>query len=234
MYHSIGGRDRHAVESARFSEQMRWLKHESGVSIAPLMAAVSARSAAATTLALTFDDGYRSVLTHAAPVLVRLGLPFTVFVIGEHLLGRDAAYLDTIALRELAAVPGVTLGAHSYTHRPLTRLDDVALGEELQRSVDILIDVAGRRPAAMSYPYGALDRRVVGAVRRAGFTAGATSLHGVNRPRTPSLRLRRTEIDAFDDDASFAGKVRGDYDWYQWKQRVYWPVPEDAMEAHPS
>jgi hypothetical protein len=62
-------------------------------------------------------------------------------------------------------------------------------------------------------------------VLAAGFAVAATSLLGVNRARTAPLRLRRTEIDTFDDETSFTGKVRGDYDWYQLKQRLYWPVP---------
>src|SRR5512132_3022800 len=35
---------------------------------------------AARTLAVTFDDGFDSVRTHAAPILDELGLPATVFV----------------------------------------------------------------------------------------------------------------------------------------------------------
>ena len=40
------------------------------------------------TLAVTFDDGYRSVMTHALPILERLGLPGTVFVPTDF-VGRD-------------------------------------------------------------------------------------------------------------------------------------------------
>ena len=227
MYHSIGRGDRNVVSADRFTRQMRWLREESTLIVSPLMRGVSTTPADGTTVALTFDDGFRAVLTMGAPLLVRHGLPFMVFVTGEYLRHPPVPdqYLDASALRELAAMPGVTIGAHGYTHRPLTRLDDVALAEELRRSIDALSDVLGWRPVAMSYPHGAVDGRVVRFVGDAGFKVAATSLLGVNRPRAASLVLRRTEIDAFDDDASFVGKVRGDYDWYQLKQRLYWPVP---------
>ena len=226
MYHAIGRGDRTVVTLERFAGHMRWLREESGLSVAPLMDAVAAIPRLGTAVALTFDDGDRSVLERAVPVLARHGLPCTVFVIGDHLrrpLASDR-YLDVSALRELAAVPGVSIGAHGATHRPLPALDDVRLDEELRRSVEALSDVLGRRPAVMSYPHGAVDRRVVSFVARAGFEAAATSLLGVNRPRTARLRLRRTEIDTFDDTRRFSGKVHGDYDWYQLKQRLYWPA----------
>ena len=232
MYHAIGLGDRFAVDADGFAHQMAWLREDSGLTVSALADAVADPPAPRTTVAaITFDDGYRSVLMLGAPILVRRKLPFTVFVIGEYLRRPPVSgqYLDVSALRELAALPDVTIGAHGYTHRPLTRLDDVALREDLRRSVDALSDALGRRPGVMSYPHGAMDRRVVRFVRDAGFDLAATSLLGVNRARTASLELRRTEVDAFDDDESFAGKVHGDYDWYQLKQRLYWPVP--ALES---
>jgi peptidoglycan/xylan/chitin deacetylase (PgdA/CDA1 family) len=230
MYHALGDGDRHSVAADRFAGQMQWLREASGLTVSPLIDAATSPSTTSTAVALTFDDGFRTVLTLGVPVLARYGLPFTVFVVGEYVQSSRAVgqYLDPCALRELAAVPGVTIGAHGYTHCLLTRLGDLTLEEELRRSIDVLSDILGRRPEAMSYPHGAVDHRVARAVGRAGFAVAATSLHGVNRPRTPPLRLRRTEIDAFDDDESFAGKVHGDYDWYQLKQRLYWPAPAEA------
>src|SRR5262245_24940 len=87
-------------------------------------------------VALTFDDGYRSVITVALPELRRLGFSATVFVTTGHCGGwndwhgesesaprREMLSLDE--LRELRAA-GIAIGAHSVTHPMLTTmpLDD--------------------------------------------------------------------------------------------------------------
>ena len=235
MYHSVGydglGSDVDAPLPTRvFKEQMRWLREESGLAVVPLLEGVMrlndpARDPRA--VAVTFDDGYLDTLTNAAPILDQYRIPFTAFVTGAFLDRPPVPrrYLDRDSLRELAHHDGAAIGAHGYTHRPLTRMPDQALADELHSSSDALADVTGRRPTSMSYPHGAVNGRVVAAVRDTDFQLAATSFVGVNGPRVSLLKRRRTEVRSGDTMRSFQGKVNGDYDWYRFKQRVYWPVP---------
>jgi peptidoglycan/xylan/chitin deacetylase (PgdA/CDA1 family) len=49
-------------------------------------------------LAITFDDGYRDNLTHAAPILARHGLPATVFVVTGAIETGEPLWFDRLAL----------------------------------------------------------------------------------------------------------------------------------------
>jgi len=49
---------------------------------------------------MTFDDGYRSVATMAAPILGAHGLPAAVFVCSEPIASRTRLWFDAIAARE--------------------------------------------------------------------------------------------------------------------------------------
>jgi peptidoglycan/xylan/chitin deacetylase (PgdA/CDA1 family) len=48
-------------------------------------------------LAITFDDGYRDNLTHAAPVLARYGLPATIFIASGFVGGKVVPWFDRVA-----------------------------------------------------------------------------------------------------------------------------------------
>ena len=75
-YHSVGSRDHEMnVSPPAFREQMEWLARSANV--IPLAEAAASRPG----VAVTFDDGYRDNLVHAAPVLEDLGIPATVFVV---------------------------------------------------------------------------------------------------------------------------------------------------------
>ena len=141
-------------------------------------------------LVVTFDDAYRSVLEHAAPVLERLGLVGTVFVPTAY-TGQDAPmtwpgieeWLETEHRDELLPMDwdelgtladgGWEIGSHTCTHPKLTQLDDATLAHELTASRETLEAQMGRPCRTIAYPYGDQDARVREATRDAGYVGGA-------------------------------------------------------------
>ena len=141
-------------------------------------------------VAVTFDDAFRSVVTHARPVLDELGWPGTIFVVTDfaadgspvHWQGVDqwagGPHEDELGtlrwdeLRELRAA-GWEIGSHTVTHPYLTQLDDAELERELVASREAVESALGEPCASIAYPYGDVDPRVVDATGRAGYAAGA-------------------------------------------------------------
>ena len=61
---------------------------------------------------------------------------------------------------------GVTLGAHSLTHRSLPSLSANELEDEVHGCADQIESRAGRRPTTFAYPYGHRDAASTQAVAR--------------------------------------------------------------------
>jgi peptidoglycan/xylan/chitin deacetylase (PgdA/CDA1 family) len=107
------------------------------------------------TAVLTFDDGFRSWLTDAAPLLERLGVRGT-FYVSPGLFGKqhwrvpgDAGrLLDEDEARALAA-DGMELGSHALSHPDLRLLDGRELAFELRESKAAVEQLTGR-PSARS------------------------------------------------------------------------------------
>ncbi len=108
-----------------------------------------------------------------------------------------------------AAAEGLDLGAHTITHRTLTRLDDVDLEHEIRTPADIIQQYTGVRPALFSYPYGIWDRRVRDAVRRAGYRAAVTLDYGLNRAGIDVCGLRRINVPASISPRAFGAWAAG-------------------------
>lgn len=181
------------------------------------------RAPARKTLAVTFDDGYASMHSHALPVLSELGVPATLFVpsgfVGtgqpmrwpgiDHWVGteheRELRPLDWLQLGDLAEA-GWEVGSHTVTHPRLTRLDEPALTRELRSSREEIERRLERRCATLAYPYGDLDERVVVAAADAGYaTAAALPDRFPSRPRP--LEWPRLMVGREDGDAAFARRT---------------------------
>jgi peptidoglycan/xylan/chitin deacetylase (PgdA/CDA1 family) len=150
------------------------------------------------TLAVTFDDAFDSVRTHAAPILSELGLPGTIFVATDWVdrwLGwpevahwaetEHAAELQAMSwdsLRALAA-SGWEVGAHSSSHRHLPLLDSAEILTELQQSRAACEQQLGVVCRSAAYPFGEADDRVRAAAEASGYEAAAGLSSAAFAPR---------------------------------------------------
>lgn len=193
------------VASDVFERQMRWLR-DSGyrsISLEEVWASWSdGRPFPERSVCITFDDGHREMLEHAAPILQLHGFTATVFL-NTGLLGRrfwvggrspepvrwydeEPSGFDPRSPRwrvyrfmsweDALALSkrGFELASHGVTHAFLTRLSDDELEREVRESKRALEAKAGRA-LFFCYPSGDFDERVRAAVARAGYVGAVVS-----------------------------------------------------------
>jgi peptidoglycan/xylan/chitin deacetylase (PgdA/CDA1 family) len=176
------------------------------------------------TVAVTFDDAFLSVKTHAMPVLSALGAPATVFVPTDYITRgaplawegldhwqdtRDAPELTPMSWDDLGelAEAGWEIGSHTRTHPHLTAVDDETLITELAQSREECAQRLGCLITSVAYPYGDVDDRVVAGARRTGYAAAAA----LEWPSSQSSSLRHPRAGIYHRDSSprFRLKVGG-------------------------
>jgi peptidoglycan/xylan/chitin deacetylase (PgdA/CDA1 family) len=219
VYHAIAhdpaasAGDRLCVSAAAFERQMEYLSRRRTV-VSLDGALDGGASAARSAVAITFDDGFRSVLTVALPILRRLGFPATVFVPTRWLEepaaaggGEDPAPFDLLTTDDVGELrqQGFEVGSHGHTHTDLGRLGRAAIEAELRASVERLTEITGVPPRHLAWPYGHVSAEAVAAAEATGFEAGFTT-DLVTRGR---FAVSRVPIDAADGSVAYALKTSG-------------------------
>jgi len=145
-------------------------------------------------VALTFDDGMRSMLDSALPILREHRAPAHLFLATGAIDG-TASYASgypmlTWAMVARLAAHGVAIEGHTHGHPDLRTLSDTEIDAECA-GADLLIERhVGRSPRYFAYPFGACDRRV--SARAGARYAGAfTTRLGFLRPRDARSELPR-------------------------------------------
>lgn len=124
---------------------------------------------------LTFDDGNESYYTEFFPVLEKYQYPSTVFLVSESVKHRLHGSMSEEMVRVIMKSPLVTLGAHTKTHPHLTEVDDVKLKDELEQSKKDLEAMFGRPMKYFTYPFGALNEKVMKQTQDAGYSLAFTT-----------------------------------------------------------
>jgi peptidoglycan/xylan/chitin deacetylase (PgdA/CDA1 family) len=182
-----------------FAEHCAWITGNREV--LPLRKAVGAMGATGRlprgAVALTFDDGFASVHSHAWPVLARCSLPATVFLVAQTLTeaGQEVDWIETPPPYESQTLTvdqvlemqqdGVTFESHSSRHVDLTRLTYAECLADLRDSRELLESVLGRPVRLLAYPRGRHAPHVRAAAMKAGYS------HAFTLPEGPE------EVDAY-------------------------------------
>jgi peptidoglycan/xylan/chitin deacetylase (PgdA/CDA1 family) len=191
-----------------FEEYCRFFKrHFNVVSLAQLVDKLEQGASLNRELAITFDDGYRDNFDHAAPVLEKLGLPATFFIVTQW-IGTDVVpwwdrdegvrypWMTWDQVRSLHE-RGFEFGAHTQTHVDLGTVTEIEAREEILGARRELEERLGKPAEMFAYPYGRLanladaNRRLI---RGAGFRCCCSCFGGVIDGDTDPFHLRRVPI----------------------------------------
>jgi peptidoglycan/xylan/chitin deacetylase (PgdA/CDA1 family) len=187
-------------------------------------------------VAITFDDGYEDNFHFALPLLRQWQAPATFFLTAGY-IDRDIKVLEKFSRERCVPVEdvmplswaqarcmhrcGFNIGAHTYSHRRLSSLDEQEVYDELADSKRLIEDRLETRISAMSYPYGKPMRhftpRTMRMAEDLGYKHAAAVLFRSLKQEDSPLAIPRFYV-ASDTIEQLRAKIMGHWDYLGWWQ----------------
>ena len=218
-YHSVGQplMDHNDVPPKLFRRQLEWAAAR-GYRFVPA-SEIARTGGDPMDLAITFDDGLRSVMTQAAPILKDFAAPWSLFVVTDWSEGASPWTTDEVLgwrdLERLAA-DGAEIGSHSATHPDFGQLDGPTAREEMDRSRAMIEARLGFTPTSFAIPLGQSVNWTPVAMREAK-AAGYDLVYAQAEETRSAGTIARTFITRFDNMRVFSAALSGVFDrWEEW------------------
>lgn len=165
-------------------------------------------------VAITFDDAYRSVFSEAVPMLAKHHWPFTVFVSTDYIDHHYGNYMSWAQLRQLQALGG-SIGDHSLSHpHMLRRLPgeseqawQVRARHQIEGAEKRLQQELGVSAKMFAYPYGEFDPELQALVAKLGYYGFGQQSGAVGFDSDPTAIARFPLMGRYDDMKDFALRV---------------------------
>jgi peptidoglycan/xylan/chitin deacetylase (PgdA/CDA1 family) len=186
VYHRFGPvvADSMTVTTAVFSSQLKYL-HDNGYAIVPLHDIVNFAAGHGElpprAVAITADDGHRTVFSDMKPLVERYRIPVTLFIYPSAI--SNASYAMTWEQLEELKVTGLfSVESHTYWH-PNFHVEKRRLSDEdyrkfvdsqLNKSREILERRLSSHVMMLSWPFGIYDNELIAAATKSGYAAAFT------------------------------------------------------------
>ncbi|QPG05606.1 polysaccharide deacetylase family protein [Salinimonas marina] len=190
-----------SISPAQFEQHMAYInKHHTVLPLTEVVAAIKeGEPLPANALAITFDDGYKNILTNGHPILSRYDFPYTIFINPAE-IGQRADQLSWQEVKQMQQ-EGVLFANHTLDHLHMLNKNkdesDAAWLERVWNNVTdaqaMLEEKLGTSITYLAYPFGeynqALEERLeqqgyVGFGQHSGAAGAASPLTAL--PRFPA------------------------------------------------
>lgn len=145
------------------------------------------------TLAITFDDNYRSIYDNAFPLLKEKNWPFTIFINPKTIRSNDHSNNTsfTLSWKQLIEMKksGATIANHTQNHWHLLKQDlsesDFSWRQRIQKDIEsaqsMLEKNLGEAPKWVAYPYGEFNTRLKELMANMGYLGFSQQSGGINQ-----------------------------------------------------
>jgi peptidoglycan/xylan/chitin deacetylase (PgdA/CDA1 family) len=222
LYHAVGTGP-WALPIEVFRAQMEWLAAHA------MLRRTSSIEAPAEDgpleVAITFDDGYGSVVDLALPILEKVRAAPSIYLNTNWIQARDRRHADPAQghypgetflnwqdVRALAE-RGWTIGSHGMEHLDLTTQPDEVVREELSGSKRILEQTLGAPVEEFAYTWGRSTPRVRRLTAEAGYKRAMGGRHAPVDIASDPMEIPRLNVAKEYSLADFQAIVRGDWDY---------------------
>jgi len=194
----------YSMDAGTFEDEMKYLK-DSGCNVVPLSQIVAFVEGKGTlpphAVAITIDDGYKSPIVFAAPILKKYGYPWTFFCYPDFITSHESKGASSWDdLKELQS-EGVDIECHSKSHPFLTHKNgkspeeyDQWLTAETAGAKATLEQHLGKTIKYFAYPFGDYNKQVQDKLEASGYEAIFTVAGNPIHSTTSQYRIGRYVI----------------------------------------
>jgi peptidoglycan/xylan/chitin deacetylase (PgdA/CDA1 family) len=175
-------------------------------------------------VAVTFDDGFQSVLDNALPVLLERNIPATIFVTTGY-LGKKPGWIcnplhnnvNEVMMQEdqIRGLPDdlITFGSHCVSHPKLAEIGQEAAMRELVDSKRTLEEISNRPVTMFSFPYGSYDEKIIELSKLAGYKRVFLNIPASSISLFDGYLIGRVPVSPDDWLFEYRLKCLGAYQW---------------------
>ncbi len=146
---------------------------------------------------ITFDDGYLSNYLYAYPILKKLNIKATIFVITDRRGKALSAnpHFSWNQAKEMIDSGIIDIQSHTHSHQVSTTLSDEELVYELTVSKRLVELNTGKKCNVLAFPNGIASERELEAAKQAGYKIiNLVGDHGSNRKGDDLAKLKRITV----------------------------------------
>tara|TARA_B110000908_G_scaffold26240_1_gene30426 strand:+ start:1341 stop:2384 length:1044 start_codon:yes stop_codon:yes gene_type:complete len=109
---------------------------------------------------ITIDDAFQSFYQNAWPILKKENVPFILFVNTREINDGHTNYMSWDQIREVHQSEIGTIGAHSFSHEYLVKLNQKDIAQDIEQSHQDYLRELRFIPEVFSYPFGEYSTKI--------------------------------------------------------------------------